>query len=142
MEFWWWRFGLPSPIWWRNVDVIKRIVEKNKLQPFPESFLDAQLQQQQFQQQQLLLAAEPQMVQMEMDAPARSKAPRRIRPLPFPGGLKIAHVHYEGQVYPLERQQWQEFSTGVVQRLRENLDQARVVGFQQLMEVSDVLETF
>jgi len=123
---WWWRFGLPSPIWFRNVEVIQQIIEKHNLEPISEVFLPR------FQ--------EPQ-VQMDVEVSVRTRAPAGLRPLPFPGGLKIAHVHYEGQVYALGREQWQEFSTGVVQRLKQNLEAVRGVSFQQLLEVSDVLET-
>lgn len=141
---WWWRFGLPSPIWYRNIEVIRRIVEKNKLQPFSETFLNAQqLQLEQVQglaSQGAQLEQFAQPAQATAEATAKRKLPGGIRPWPFPGGLKIAHVHFEDRVYPLDRVQWQEFSTQVVQRLTENLAQAKGIGFQQLMEVSEVVE--
>src|SRR5512138_2760913 len=111
----WWRFGLPSPIWIRNLDVIRRIIEKNKVQPFADTFLDAQ--QAQFEQLQGMAThglqqeqfAQPAAAHAPAEAPVKRKLPGGVRPYPFPGGLKIAHVHLDDRVYPLERAQWQEF---------------------------------
>lgn len=125
-EPWWWRFGLPSPIWIRNLEVIEKLVSKHQLKALETHQLPQ-------------LGGEMQALEMSVEV-KRTRGAQPFPPRPFPGGLRIAHVHFEGRVYPLERAQWQEFSGQVIERVKRNLDASGAIGFAQLVELTDAVE--
>ena len=57
-------------------------------------------------------------------------------PWPSPGGLRIPHLHYSGEVYSLNEDQWTEFTRRVVVDIAEKLSRTEQIGYDQLMEVS------
>lgn len=57
------------------------------------------------------------------------------------GGMKGPHLHYGGEIYILSDKQWQDFSAQVLGKLKEKLNSAQKVTFNQLMEVSDAVES-
>jgi len=65
-----------------------------------------------------------------------------IKPKPFPGGMKVPHLHFENNVYLLNHEQWKEFSTKAVNTFKEKLAKVETVEFDKLMELSDAIETF
>ena len=56
------------------------------------------------------------------------------------GGMRGPHLHYAGEIYILNDKQWQDFSAQVLGKLKEKLNGAQKVTFNQLMEVSDAVE--
>ena len=60
-------------------------------------------------------------------------------PLPFPGGIKVPHLHYLGRIYFLETEQWQEFSQTAIKQVQEKLALARTVSFGDLMDLTEVV---
>ena len=61
---------------------------------------------------------------------------RFIRPRPFPGGLKIAHFHYKGEIYLLTESQWQEFTSKAMGMVQEKIQKAETITYQPLMELT------
>lgn len=61
----------------------------------------------------------------------------RIKPRPFPGGLKIAHFHHKGQIYLLNDEQWREFTTKTIGMVRDKIRKAEMVGYQPLMALTE-----
>lgn len=116
---WRWRFGLWGPIWIRDVAAIRDFVAKQKLIP---------------------------LTAVGAPAPAkttRTKAaeiPIELRVPPFPGGMRMPHLHFEGQIYPMTDKQWQAFSGLVLRRLQERLAGAKSISFSHLMEISEAID--
>ncbi|NYT02556.1 MAG: hypothetical protein GKC10_07355 [Methanosarcinales archaeon] len=62
-----------------------------------------------------------------------------MRPWWIYGGMKVPHLHYKGEIYILNEKQWGDFSTMVLQEFRAKLADVKTVGFNQLMDLSDVV---
>lgn len=62
-----------------------------------------------------------------------------IKRIPFPGGIRIAHLHFKGELYLLTREQWREFSGAAIREFRQKMKQANDVNFSQLMEISEAV---
>ena len=62
-----------------------------------------------------------------------------LPPRPFPGGLKAAHLHFNGDIYLLTDDQWKKFSAGALATLKEKLNKASTVSFEPLMELSEAI---
>lgn len=65
--------------------------------------------------------------------------PPVIRPLS--GGIKVAHLHYKGEIYLMSSEQWNEFSGRVVKGFQTRLAAAKSVDFEHLMELSETIDT-
>jgi len=79
----------------------------------------------------------------ELDKPvfAEAAAPEKIRRPTFPGGLRIAHLHYKGELYLLDDDQWHRFAGGIIiDGMRRKLERTKFVNFEQAMELADVLD--
>lgn len=117
---WWWIVGRPAEIWVRYLDVVAEFVRSQKLAPIDRKHL---------------IADDPiPIFQMAEQGGAELRA---LRPRPFPGGLRFAHLHLGEDVYRLGPEQWQDFSRRVVEDFRKRLDQAKTVNFDQLMQLSE-----
>ena len=55
------------------------------------------------------------------------------------GGIRVPHVHLDGETYILTDKQWDEFSKGVMGSFQKKLANAKGVSFEKLMELSDVM---
>ncbi len=119
LEPWWWRYGLPSPIWITNLGLIQQVIEQHRIAPLTEK----------------------QMPAMQLAPPDAQVEAAALKPGGIRGGMRIPHLHFEGRVYPLNREQWQEFSGQVLEGLRKNLRSAKAVSFPQLLELSEAIET-
>lgn len=79
----------------------------------------------------------------EMQAHYRDEELARefVRPQPFPGGKRIPHLHFKGDFYALNEEQWAEFSGAMVERFRAKLEGVGTVPFTKMMELGDAIET-
>ena len=66
----------------------------------------------------------------------RAQLPGRI---PFPGGIRCAHLHLGPDVFLLDAEQWRGFSRETLEGLSERIGRANTVGFQQLMELNEAV---
>lgn len=57
----------------------------------------------------------------------------------YAGGMRAPHLHYNGEIYSLDRAQWREFAERTLGTLRERLAEVKTVGFDQLMELSEAV---
>lgn len=106
--------------WIRNLDYIRDFTAKHKLAPLgKEHFVMEDL-----------LPIEP-AVQQE------AVMKRRLPWPPFPGGIRVAHLHLGSDIFVLTDEQWREFSSGALKGLQEKLKDARTIGFSQLMDLSE-----
>lgn len=132
-----WRIGRPADIWLSQREVIAGMIAKYKLKPLDvESYPHVQV------------AAVAEAVE-QVAAPAAAKTRAKALPIsarlpwpkPFPGGLRIPHLHFGPDVYLLNRVQWREFSASVMRDMQERLGAAKELGFEQTMELSQAATT-
>jgi hypothetical protein len=118
----WW-FGIPVPIWLNRMEMIKAFIKENDLKP-------ADLE---------TLPITPFMNQAA-GAELAERAPK-VRWPGFPGGIRIPHLHYRGDIFLLKEEVWQNFSTGLVKDLQGRLGKAKSVSFEQAMEISEAIDS-
>lgn len=116
-----WLYGGPWDIWVRRVDMISKFIREQKIKPVAVEDLPAHP----------FLAA-------EQPAPASRAI---VRPRPFPGGLRSPHLHFKGDIYLVNQEQWSVFSGAVITQYQEKLSKAGAIGFDQLMDVATGMET-
>jgi hypothetical protein len=120
IDLWRWRYGLPAPIWITRAPEIGKFLERRGVEPVAEEQLFG------FTSLGTTFAGAPQV-----EKAGTFSLPR---PRPFPGGLRFPHLHFEGRVYRLNREQWSEFSRAVVADLGARLQETQVVGFRELLD--------
>ena len=73
---------------------------------------------------------------------AEEKAALPMRRPPFPGGMRIPHLHFQGEVYRMDQQQWTQFSGKVVADLNAKLKSASALSFDQIRDVAGEIDKF
>jgi hypothetical protein len=58
------------------------------------------------------------------------------------GGIRVPHLHYNGEIYLLNKEQWNEFTSEIIKDFKRKLDEAQNVSFSQFMELSDLMNDF
>lgn len=71
----------------------------------------------------------------------KSSKPIIIRPIPFPGGIRIPHLHFKGELYLLNQKQWKEIAGDAIKGFQEKMRRANTVSFNQLMELAEAVNT-
>lgn len=72
---------------------------------------------------------------------AKGTATRLLKPLTFPGGLRVPHLHLDGKVYQLSQKQWETFSARIVADARVKLATVTSVNFDNAMSLAQVAES-
>jgi hypothetical protein len=121
---WWWKWGRPADIWVMQRDLVRQFVERHDLQAIPAEQLGM---------------TRPMAARSGAPAGQETLAARALWPYPFPGGLRIPHLHLDAEIYPLNREQWHAFSRQVMDDFRERLADVGSVSFDQVLEVSNAL---
>ena len=113
-----WIYGGPRDIWVNRVEAIGAFITSHKLKPAPmEDFL-------------------AQSMNFGLEETAKA-----VRPRPFPGGLRSPHLHFKGDVYLTNAEQWKAFSGAMIKQYQEKLGRAGTVSFDQLMDVAAEIES-
>ena len=121
-----WIYGIPAPIWLKNEKLIEQLINEYKLKPISGEYL----------------MGEKPFVPMEVIPLSEKKEQMlRYRPIPFPGGMRIPHLHFRGDIYQLNDRQWSEFSSKVVNDFKARLGNINKIGFEQVMEMSEVIDS-
>jgi len=105
--------GKRADIWLTNEKLIGKLIDKHELTP---------------------------VLRRTLRQPEAADAARMIDlgwPDDFPGGMKVPHFHYRGDVYLLKRKQWREFSSAVVKDLSSRLADAGRVSLPELLDISN-----
>jgi len=115
-----WIYGVPwIPIWLKYEEMIGAMVKELKLQALPPESIPFE----------------------EAVAPvARTAKEERLYRIIPRGGIRIPHLHYKSDVYLLKEEQWGQFRTKMLDIFRNKLKDAGSVGFEQLMELSEVVD--
>ena len=81
--------------------------------------------------------------QKQLDVPSveQKKAPLRLRVPAIPGGIRIPHLHFRGDVYLLNEKQWKDFSIKVIKDFQAKLSRVNTVSFEQEMEISEAVDS-
>jgi hypothetical protein len=116
----WWRWGKPADIWVRQVELIEQIIRTNQLKPVAEAGLGLGV--------------------MAVEA-GREMPAALLRPGDLRGGMRGPHVHFAGEVYLLNEAQWREFTRTVMKGYQSKLTAAKAVGFEQMLEISNAMES-
>ena len=111
-------FGKPRDFWTNYKDQIGQLVKEGKLQPAELNDL-------------------PLHQDIETMALLTSSTPKNKRQ--FFGGMRTPHVHYQGNVYILKEEQWQDFSSKIKDQFIEKLKNANTLSFDQVMELSETI---
>lgn len=57
----------------------------------------------------------------------------------FPGGWRLAHLHFDGDIYLLNQEQWTQFAKARVEEFSRQLENTSTISFQNFMEVGEAL---
>lgn len=56
------------------------------------------------------------------------------------GGMKVPHLHFNGEIYVLNKKQWSEFSGEILKEFSKKLTETKTVSFGQLMDLSETMD--
>lgn len=56
------------------------------------------------------------------------------------GGKRFAHLHFRDDIYVLNRDQWNSFTSRIKNDLVERLEKANSISLEQLQELSDAMD--
>ncbi len=118
-----WRWGMPAELWITNVEFVADFIRKHGVRAMPREHL----------------VADDPVPLVILERAAEERLPV-FPPRPFPGGIRVAHLHFNGDFYPLDQEQWEEFSRSMVERFQAKLEHVGTVSFDQLMELSKTME--
>jgi hypothetical protein len=120
---WWWRHGRPADVWVTNQELVAQFVKDHRLQPIPAEHFGL---------------GQPTGATRGVAPEAREILVRPFPwPDPLPGYLRSPHLHFGGEIYVLDGEQWKEFSGRVMDGVREKLAGARTLGFEQMLELTN-----
>lgn len=105
----------------RYADLVANVVEELKLQPIQEQFRS------------------PAVRAMEKRATTAGEAAAYFDPDMF-GGKRFAHLHYRGEVYMLNREQWQAFTNKIKNDLVKRLQSSSAISVEQIQDLSDAVD--
>lgn len=106
--------GPHNPMFFKNVDLIESTIKNMKLAP--------------------------------MSGTIKQKAEaREIAEYPWwwkYGGIRVAHLHYNGDVYLLNNEQWRAFSKSLIKVMATQIEHANTVSFENALSAYNELENF
>jgi len=117
-----WIYGIPAPIWLKNIDMISEFISKNMLKPVqPESL--------------------PNIQPVRAESAEQVNASLIIDRRPYPGGIRIPHLHFGGELYLVKEELWREFSGRIVKEFQAKLANAKGISFEDAMELSEAVDS-
>ncbi len=125
-----WKFGRPAELWLSYHHQVADLIKSHKLSPLTADEYPY-----------LPMAAELGAVTFTREASQKTAA-RLQWPIPFPGGIRIPHLHYGRDVYLVKPEQWKEFSQVVVSDIHDRLVGAKEIGFDQVLELGQAVASF
>jgi hypothetical protein len=124
----WWLRGLPADLWLQHGRIVEGFIKEQKLKPVDSKFLVTKLE---------VLAGPSAQATATATATARAK----LNPIDIRGGIRIAHLHFQNEVYLLDAAQWRAFSGKVMEQFSAKLSKASTVSFDQLLDLSDAVDS-
>lgn len=129
-----WRSGRPADIWLSHRDLVANVIKKFNLKALE---VDA------YPYMPSAAGAMPEVASAMTATKTKALAVEtKLRwPKPFPGGLRIPHLHFGADIYLLDRAQWKEFSGMVLRDVQERLAKAKELNFEQTLELTETINT-
>lgn len=125
-----WKAGRPADIWLLQRELVAATIKKFNLKALEVDAYPS-------------VPAAAAMSEAATATKSRSLAVEaKLRwPKPFPGGLRIPHLHYGADIYLLDRAQWKEFSATVLREAAERIAKAKEISFEQTLELTEAVNT-
>jgi hypothetical protein len=117
IEMWKWRAGGLRDFWLTNAEQVGKFIDSNKLKPISQE-------------------------SMEMRTAGTEKATEGSMLLQWwwkAGGIRVAHLHFEGNIYLLNANQWKAFSSTIIKEFGRKLSEAGTVNYGNLMNIADAM---
>ena len=130
--------GIPPEMLIRNLDIIRQFVEKNVLKPLEQTAEGAALGMPGAAAGPAGKAVLPQAAPMEERTPSFAEM---VRPSDIFGGIQIDHLHFDGRIYLLTTEQWQQFTKQMLRAYSERLARVQNVTFGGLVALSEAVDT-
>jgi len=127
-----WKAGRPAELWLSQRPMIENFIRSHQLKPLeveaypyvPTNALE-------------VAEVAPQAANVRVAAPEL-----KLRwPKPFPGGLRIPHLHFGPDIYLMTGAQWTEFSSTVLRDVQERIAKAKEITFAQTLELTEAANT-
>jgi hypothetical protein len=126
--------GGMTDIWLRYSDRISEIIKKNELRPVDARHLTTP------NEVNFALAglkASPGLATAAADNTAAAAAWNPARNFDIRGGIRAAHVHFQGSIYALNTEHWTAFTTNVINDFVVKLQSTKSVSFEQALNLSE-----
>ncbi len=127
-----WKFinGMPAEVWGVHEAEIGKFIKGNYLKATSLEFLAYEV-----------IMGPRQMAMREHKTEMKANQPAiDIKyVIDIRGGRRCPHLHYRGQIYLLNAEQWKKFSSEIIQKLGEKLTKANAVNFEQFMELNEAM---
>ena len=117
----WEIYGGKRPFFVKYADVIADLIKDFKLEPIKEQILSPMKM---TSEQQKAAAMQP-MIYFDPD---------------IWGGKRFAHLHYRGDIYMLNREQWQSFTARIKDDFITRLHAANSISVEQIQDLNDAID--
>ena len=117
----WEIFGGKRAFFVKYADVIGAVIKDFKLEPINAQLLN------------------PMKMTAEMQKSENAQLMTYLDPGTH-GGKRFAHLHYRGDIYMLNHEQWKSFTTRIQHDFVARLKTANVISVEQLQDLSDAID--
>lgn len=122
---WWWKYGGRREFWAVFEHQIGEFIEKNSLTALSK-------------EAQMGLASGPIVAPTE-NPTTTTREKSAYFPIWWYGTMKAAHLHYKGNIYVLQPEQWAKFTGPILEKLKVKLNAAKTVNFGKMMDLSEAI---
>jgi len=117
---WKWKFGIPADLWLTKEALVGKFIKENKLKAVEQASLGA-------------------VVATTKSAATLEKAISIDSLIDPRGGRKTPHLHYKGELYLLDKAQWEKFTRPILKELSTQLASVETIPFEGMIEVSQAI---
>jgi hypothetical protein len=117
----WMIYGGKRPFFVKYGEMIEDVIKEFKLDPIKEQFQS------------------PMLKASGMKSAAAMETVAYIDPDIF-GGKRFAHLHYRGEIYMLNREQWQSFTARIKDNFISRLHNVNSISIEQLQDLNDAID--
>jgi len=118
-----WKYGRRADLWLSGQEALGKFLRKYRIKALPRASYPYD--------------ATPMLQEIPSAKVMKQMRVEALWPRPFPGGIRIPHVHFEGELYILNPKQWKAYSALVMNDVQERISKASKVDFAQLIEISE-----
>lgn len=112
-ENWYFKRGIPADLWNMHAKLVEKIIKNSELEVMQHSAIRSDVAKK--------ISSEQEYARWYLKN----------------GGMKAPHLHYNGEIYLLNKKQWSEFSNEILKEFSKKLAETKTVSFGQLMDLSE-----